>query len=325
MKREIIRDYIPYTLKETRYDLGGDFYRGKVRDTYLVDDKLILIATDRISAFDHILRQTIPFKGQVLNKIAAYFFGTTKDIIENHIIEVPDPNTTIAHACKPFPIEFVIRGYLVGHAWRMYRSGKRILCGETLPEGLKENSKLPYPILTPATKAEEGHDEDISRKEIIEQEIIDQATLDILAEKSLQLFERGTEIAQSKGLILVDTKYEFGTDKEGNIRVIDEIHTPDSSRYFYLDTYQKLLDANLPQRQLSKEFVREWLIDHQFQGLEGQILPDLPDSFVEEISMRYLELYECITGSSFEPEFSKYPEDRIAQAIQSSGYLHGLS
>ena len=321
MIRDIVRDYIPYSLKETSFDLGADFYRGKVRDTYIVDDLMILVASDRISAFDHILRQTIPFKGQVLNKIATYFFGTTADIIDNHLVEVPDPNVTIAKACIPFPVEFVVRGYIAGHAWRVYQTGARTLCGESLPEGLRQNSPLPYPILTPATKAEEGHDEDISQQQIIDQGIIDADTLEVLKEKSLQLFARGSKIASEKGLILVDTKYEFGVDSTGNLTLIDEIHTPDSSRYYYKDTYQSLLDRNLPQRQLSKEFVREWLIEHNFQGLEGQILPDLPDPFIQEISLRYIELYEQVTGLSFEPELSKSPSKRILGSLKSSNSL----
>ena len=325
MNGALINEYLNYTLHQTHYDLGGEFYRGKVRDTYLVNDKLVLVASDRISAFDHILRQAIPFKGQVLNTIASYFFETTKDIIPNHVIDIPDPNVTIAKACTPLPIEFVIRGYLAGHAWRVYNSGCRTLCGETLPDGLQQNSKLPTPILTPATKAQEGHDEDISRKEIIEQGIIKKDTLDYLADISVKLFKRGTELAQAKGLILVDTKYEFGVDIEGKLTLIDEIHTPDSSRYFYSSSYEDLLEKKLPQRQLSKEFVREWLISHNFQGLEGQSLPDLPDSFVEEISLRYIELYEHLTGKPFEPELSKDPVQRIKNALMDSIPLHERS
>ncbi|MBX2822333.1 MAG: phosphoribosylaminoimidazolesuccinocarboxamide synthase [Rhodothermaceae bacterium] len=316
MDRDTIKDYLPYTLRETHYKTSGTFYRGKVRDTYLIEDKLILIASDRISAFDHILNQSIPFKGQVLNKIAAYFFDSTSDIVNNHVLSVPDPNVTVAKACKALPIEFVVRGYLAGHAWRVYKQGIRVLCGETLPEGLRQNSKLPAPILTPATKAQEGHDEDISKVEILERGIIDKDTLDLASEKALELFQRGSEMAQEKGLILVDTKYEFGIDHEGSITLIDEIHTPDSSRYFYSDTYQDLYEQNLPQRQLSKEFVREWLMDNNFQGLENQVLPDLPDSFVQEISMRYIELYEKLTGTLFVPDLSKNPIGRIEKVVQ---------
>jgi len=317
MDRDIIQEHLPYTLRETHYKTKGTFYRGKVRDTYLVDDKLILIASDRISAFDHILNQSIPFKGQVLNKVAAYFFDSTKDIVNNHILSVPDPNVTIAKACNALPIEFVVRGYLAGHAWRVYKQGIRVLCGEPLPDGLRQNSKLPTPILTPATKAQEGHDEDISRAEILEREILDKETLDLVSEKALQLFQRGSQMAREKGLILVDTKYEFGKDNQGNITLIDEIHTPDSSRYFYAETYQDLYEKNLPQRQLSKEFVREWLMDNNFQGLENQVLPDLPDSFVVEISMRYIELYEKLADSPFVPDLSKNPTQRIENNLQS--------
>ena len=316
MNRDTVREYLAHTLKETQYSLGETFYKGKVRDTYQLGDKMILIASDRISAFDHILKQTIPFKGQVLNKTAAYFFETTEDIITNHIIEIPDPNVTIAKACRTLPIEFVVRGYVAGHAWRVYKSGLRELCGEQLPEGLRENSKLPYPILTPATKAQEGHDEDISKQEIIDQGILDSDTLNKLSDISIRLYNRGTEIARQRGLILVDTKYEFGLDSTGNLTLIDEIHTPDSSRYFYSDTYQELLNKNQPQRQLSKEFVREWLIKNGFQGLENQQLPDLPDSFVVDISLRYLELYEQLTGDQFTPDLSKDPVTRIETALR---------
>ena len=315
MDRDTIQDYLRHTLTETHYKTRGTFYRGKVRDTYLIDDKLVLIASDRISAFDHILNQSIPFKGQVLNKVAAYFFNSTKDIVDNHILSVPDPNVTIAKACNALPIEFVVRGYLAGHAWRVYQQGSRILCGESLPDGLRQNSKLPKPILTPATKAKEGHDEDISRAEILERDIIDKETLDLVSQKALHLFQRGSEMAQNKGLILVDTKYEFGRDNKGNIRLIDEIHTPDSSRYFYQDTYQDLYEKDLPQRQLSKEFVREWLMDNNFQGLENQVLPDLPDSFVIEISMRYIELFEKLTGTTFIPNLDRDPIKRIEKTL----------
>jgi len=304
------------TVTETNFDFLANRYRGKVRDTYFHDDRLVLITSDRISAFDHILKQTIPFKGQVLNQLAAYFFEQTSDIVQNHVLSIPDPNVTIARRCSSIPVEFVVRGYLAGHAWRTYRSGGRILCGKRLPEGLRENSKLPDPILTPATKADEGHDEDISAEEIVEQGILSQEMLDELERLSLALFRRGTEKAAEHGLILVDTKYEFGLDTSGEIVLIDEIHTPDSSRYFYWDTYEELLAANMPQRQLSKEFVREWLMDNGFQGLEGQVLPDMPDAFRNQVSMRYIELYETITGSDFEPDTSEDPIYRIERAIQ---------
>ena len=301
-----------------KIDLGPPFdvYHGKVRDTFKLDDRLVLVASDRISAFDHILRQTIPFKGQVLNQLAGFFFERTQDIVANHILAIPDPNVTIAKACTPFPIEFVVRGYLAGHAWREYRAGKRSLCGEFLPDGLRQNSRLPHPILTPATKAVEGHDEDISRADIVERQIIDRATLDQLAEIALALFDRGTTLAEKHGLILVDTKYEFGRDSNGNICLIDEVHTPDSSRYFYADTYDRLLEADEPQRQLSKEFVREWLIEHDFQGKEGQTLPDLSDDFRIEVANRYIELYERVSGVIFTPDSHPIPSARIQAAVE---------
>ncbi|GAB5521172.1 MAG: phosphoribosylaminoimidazolesuccinocarboxamide synthase [Rhodothermales bacterium] len=295
---------------------GVLYHRGKVRDVYRNGEELILIASDRISAFDHILRQRIPFKGQVLNQLAQFFFGKTRDIVGNHVIAIPDPNVTIGRFVKPLPIEFVIRGYLAGHAWREYKVGKRTLCGVSLPDGLQENSQLPYPILTPATKAKEGHDEDISTEEIINRGIISRETLHHIESIALKLFDRGSEIAQSNGLILVDTKYEFGVDKNNTIIVIDEIHTPDSSRYFYHDTYDELLSSNLPQRQLSKEFVREWLMANNFRGLDGQVLPDMPNDFVADISLRYIELYEKVTGHAFVPDLSTRPQERIASALQ---------
>ena len=321
MDRTVATSHLDYTLSSTSYHFPGVFYQGKVRDTYKIDQYLILVASDRISAFDHILRQTIPFKGQVLNKLASYFFEATQDIIPNHIIEIPDPNVTIAKACSPIPIEFVVRGYLAGHAWRLYNSGLREICGTKLPEGLRQNSRLPAPILTPATKATEGHDEDISKQEIIEGGILDRKLFEYLEDAALKLFERGTQMAKEKGLILVDTKYEFGLDASDVPTVIDEIHTPDSSRYFYSDTYEGLLAENKPQRQLSKEFVREWLMQNNFQGLEGQVLPDLPDEFREEISLRYIELYEQLTGHLFTPDLNQNPVARIESAIRTSKSL----
>ncbi|MDZ4698790.1 MAG: phosphoribosylaminoimidazolesuccinocarboxamide synthase [Rhodothermales bacterium] len=303
------------TIRETHLPIAGARYQGKVRDTYRAGSYLVLVTTDRISAFDHILRQTIPFKGQVLNRLAAFFFERTKDIIANHVIAVPDPNVTLAHACTPIPIEFVVRGYLAGHAWRTYADGLRTLCGEPLPEGLRQNSRLPAPILTPATKADEGHDEDISQHEILERGLLDQATLDTLGQAALALFQRGTELAKKQGLILVDTKYEFGRTPTGDLLLIDEVHTPDSSRYFYADTYDALLAADQPQRQLSKEFVREWLMAQGFQGKEGQRLPDLPDTFRCEIAARYIELYEKVTGLPFEPNTDPDPAGRIERAV----------
>ena len=315
MIQQLIRNQLNATLSATHFTHLGTRYGGKVRDTYAAGDKLILITSDRISAFDHILIQTIPFKGQVLNGVATYFFDQTKDTVQNHILDVPDPNVTIARRCTSFPVEFVVRGYLAGHAWRTYQSGERILCGKALPNGLRQNSKLPQPILTPATKAEEGHDEDISREEILRRNILTEDQFNKLEGYALALFERGTECAAKQGLILVDTKYEFGLDANGVITLIDEIHTPDSSRYFYADTYEELLSSDKPQRQLSKEFVREWLMDHGFRGLEGQVLPDLDDSFRIEVATRYIELFEQITGNPFKPDTHPDPVSRIESAI----------
>ena len=280
-------------------------YRGKVRDVYtLPKDRLAIIATDRVSAFDHILRQPIPYKGQILNLIAAYFFENVRDIIETHVIEVPHPNVTIARKCEMLPIEVVIRGYLTGHAWRTYKSGKRELCGVELPEGMVENERFDQPILTPATKATEGHDEDISEQEILSNNIIDEATWSRVRAAAFSLFERGTQMALDRGLLLVDTKYEFGL-YEGRLILIDEVHTPDSSRYFYAKGYEERLSDGKKQKQLSKEFIREWLMEHDFQGLEGQTLPDLPDSFRSEVYERYTELYEILLGKPFQPTPTK--------------------
>ena len=318
MITDLIRQQLVSTVKETRFSFLDDRYGGKVRDTYRYGDQLVLVTSDRISAFDHILRQTIPFKGQVLNRLAAWFFEQTGDIVPNHILSVPDPNVTIARRCEALPVEFVVRGYLAGHAWRTYRSGGRELCGQSLPEGLRQNSRLPRPILTPATKAEEGHDEDISRAGILERGILTEELFDELERISLALFQRGTERAAQRGLILVDTKYEFGLDSDGGIVLIDEIHTPDSSRYFYADTYNELLQTDQPQRQLSKEFVREWLMDHGFQGLEGQMLPDLTDEFRIQVAQRYIELFEQITGDTFEPDTSNDPVARIESNVKAA-------
>ena len=316
MNPKLIRAQLNATVVETDFSAFGERYHGKVRDTYSLGDRLVLVTSDRISAFDFILKQTIPFKGQVLNQLAAYFFRQTSDIVQNHIISIPDPNVTLARRCTALPVEFVVRGYLAGHAWRTYRDGGRMLCGKSLPDGLRQNSQLPHPILTPATKADEGHDEDISREEIIAQAIMPEDLFDQVEKISLALFHRGSEKAAEKGLILVDTKYEFGLDANGVVTVIDEMHTPDSSRYFYADTYRELLEANLPQRQLSKEFVREWLMDHNFQGLDGQTLPDLDEDFLVEVSARYIELFEKVTGQSFVPNTSMDPVGRIEKAIE---------
>lgn len=275
------------------------FYRGKVRDVYTIADKyLVMVASDRISAFDIVLPKPIPYKGQVLNQIAAEFLKATSDIVPNWLISVPDPNVSIGRMCEPFKVEMVIRGYLAGHAARQYASGKRELSGVTLPEGLKENDRFPKPIITPTTKADEGHDLDISRREIISQGLVTESDYTQLEKYTYALFERGTEIARKHGLILVDTKYEFGM-ADGKIYLIDEIHTPDSSRYFYLDGYEERQKNGETQKQLSKEFVRQWLIEHNFMGKEGQTVPDMPDDFITTVTDRYVELYEKITGLQF--------------------------
>jgi phosphoribosylaminoimidazole-succinocarboxamide synthase len=274
-------------------------YHGKVRDVYtLSNNKLIMIVSDRISAFDVVLPKGIPYKGQVLNQIASKFLDATSDIVPNWKLSSPDPNVTIGIKAEPFAVEMVIRSYLTGHAWREYKAGKRTLCGVTLPEGMIENQKFPSPIITPTTKAKEGHDEDISRDEIIKQGIVSKELYEQLEEITYKLFERGTQIAAEKGLILVDTKYEFGL-VDGKIYLIDEIHTPDSSRYFYAEGYEERLAKGQEQKQLSKEFVRQWLIEHGFQGKEGQQIPNMSDEFINQVSERYIELYEHITGDSF--------------------------
>ncbi len=274
------------------------FYRGKVRDVYTINqDVLVIVACDRISAFDHVLPRSIPFKGQVLNAVASMFLDQTQNIMPNWKLSTPDAHVTIGKRCDAIPIEFVVRNYLTGHAWRVYKEGGRVLCGNTLPEGLKENDKLPAPIITPATKAVSGHDEDISYSEIINQNILSKSRLDELCDNALSLFELGTKYAASKNLILVDTKYEFGLFNN-EATLIDEIHTPDSSRFFYGDTYEKLQNEGKQQRQLSKEFVREWLMENGFQGLDGQLVPDMPDDFVISISDRYQELFNAMTGNS---------------------------
>jgi phosphoribosylaminoimidazole-succinocarboxamide synthase len=305
------------TVTETHFVDLGERYRGKVRDTYATGDRLILVTTDRISAFDHVLPQTIPFKGQVLNQLAAYFFERTADIAPNHVLSIPDPSVTVAIRCKPVPVEFVVRGYLAGHAWRTYSQGIRVLCGKALPDGLRQNSKLPEVILTPATKAAEGHDEDTTRAEVVTRGLLDEAAFDHLEHLALALFERGTRMAARRGLILVDTKYEFGLAPDGRYVVIDEVHTPDSSRYYYADSYDRLLRADEPQRQLSKEFVREWLMDQGFMGKPGQRLPDLPDEFRVLVAKRYIELFETLTGSAFTPDTAADPVARIRSNLAS--------
>ena len=286
------------------------FYKGKVRDVYGIGDHLLMITSDRISAFDVVLPKLIPFKGQVLNQIASYFLQKTADIVPNWLIATPDPNVAYGIKCEPFAIEMVIRGYLVGHLWREYKSGKREVCGVKLPEGLKENQQLPEPIITPTTKASEGHDEDISVAAIIEQGIVSKMHMDELCAITKRLFQRGQEMAADKNLILVDTKYEFGLH-QGKIMLMDEIHTPDSSRYFYKESYADLFANGLAQKQLSKEFVREWLIANGFQGKEGQQIPFITDEFVLEISERYILLFEEITGLSF----TKEPQEDLYNRI----------
>ena len=273
-------------------------YEGKVRDVYNFNDKLVMVVTDRISAFDYVLPKAIPFKGQILNQIAEKFLKMTEDIVPNWIDSTPDPNVTIGKKCDTFPVEMVIRGYLTGHAWREYKSGKRLICGIIMPEGMKEHDKFPNPIITPTTKAQVGHDEDITKDEIISTGLVSKNEYEKLEEYTYKIFQRGTEYAKSKNLLLVDTKYEFGKF-DNKIILIDEIHTPDSSRYFYSDTYDKLQNSDQKQRQLSKEFVREWLIKNDFQGKDGQKIPEMNDEIIISISNRYIELYENIIGEKF--------------------------
>jgi len=273
--------------------------RGKVRDIYDLGDSLLIVATDRISAFDVVLPRAIPYKGQVLNQIAAKFLEATRDIVPNWMMASPDPMVTVGHYCKGFPVEMIIRGYLTGSSWRTYQKGARAICGVPIPDGMVEHQRFPEPIVTPTTKATEGHDEDISREEIISSRLVSAADYAILEKYTRALFQRGTEIAAKMGLILVDTKYEFGKGADGRIYLIDEIHTPDSSRYFYLEGYEERQAKALPQRQLSKEFVREWLMERNFMGHAGQQVPEMPDEFVQQVSDRYIELYEHITGEKF--------------------------
>ena len=291
------------TITESHFEFPGQksVYKGKVREVYNInDDVLVMIATDRLSAFDVVMPKGIPFKGQILNQIATKFMAQTEDIVPNWLTATPDPNVAVGHLCDPFKVEMVIRGYMSGHAAREYKLGKRELCGVAMPEGMKENDKFPNPIITPATKAEMGdHDEDISREDILAKGIVSEEDYIILEDYTRKLFARGTEIANSRGLILVDTKYEFGKTKEGKIVLIDEIHTPDSSRYFYAEGYQERQDNNEAQKQLSKEFVRQWLISNNFQGLEGQTVPEMSDEYIASVSERYIELYEKIMGEKF--------------------------
>ncbi len=291
------------TITNPKYNFSGQksVYHGKVREVYtLENDILLMIATDRLSAFDVVMPKGIPYKGQILNQIATQMMRDTEDIVPNWLLATPDPNIAIGEACEPFKVEMVIRGYMSGHAAREYKAGKRILCGVAMPEGMIENDKFPSPIITPATKAEAGnHDEDISREDILKRGIVSEEDYLVLEDYTRKLFQRGTEIADKRGLILVDTKYEFGKTKEGKIVLIDEIHTPDSSRYFYADGYEERQEKKESQKQLSKEFVRQWLIQNEFQGLEGQEVPFMSDAYIETVSERYIELYENITGETF--------------------------
>ena len=306
------------TLLSTSFTLPGQLtkYTGKVREVIsLENDTLVMIATDRLSAFDVVMPKGIPYKGQILNQIATQMLEATSDIVPNWLKSTPDPSVSIGQRCEPFKVEMVIRGYMSGHAAREYKAGKRLLCGVAMPEGMIENDAFPSPIITPATKAEEGHDEDISREEIIRQGIVSEEDYIQLEAYTRALFQRGTDLAAAKGLILVDTKYEFGKTEDGTILLIDEIHTPDSSRYFYADGYEDRQASKEPQKQLSKEFVRQWLIENGFQGLEGQVVPEMSDAYIEEVSNRYIELYENITGKSFIKADVSQIESRIENNI----------
>ena len=297
-----------------KFEEQKDLYIGKVRDVYNIDNNfLVMVVSDRISAFDVVLPKGIPFKGQVLNQIAEKFLDATEDIVPNWKISSPDPMVTIGHLCEPFKVEMVVRGFLSGHAWREYKQGKRTLCGVALPEGMKENDRFPNPIITPTTKEAIGHDEDISKEEIIKHGLVSKEDYEQLEKYTLALFQRGQELAKERGLILVDTKYEFGK-KDGKIYLIDEIHTPDSSRYFYLEGYQERQNNGQPQRQLSKEFVREWLMENGFQGLEGQKVPEMTPEIINQISERYIELYENIIGDKFQ----RNETDNLSQRIENN-------
>jgi phosphoribosylaminoimidazole-succinocarboxamide synthase len=310
------------SIKETHFSFKGQtgFYRGKVRDVYYFGDTMAMVASDRISAFDVILPEAIPDKGRVLNQIAAKNLEATKNLVPNWVISTPDPNVTIGFKCEPFPVEMVVRGYLAGHAAREYKAGRRTICGVTLPEGLKENDKLPTPIITPTTKAKVGHDEDISREEILKRGLVTQKDYEQLEDYTLKLYAKGCEMAAARGLILVDTKYEFGKHpaKSGTIYLIDEVHTPDSSRYFYNEGYVQRQERNEPQKQLSKEFVRQWLIENGFQGKDGQKIPEMTPAIVKSISERYKELYQQVTGETLAPISYNSILERIEQSIVKS-------
>ena len=306
------------TLLKTNFEFPGQrkVYHGKVRDVYhLNDDLLLMVASDRISAFDVVLPRGIPYKGQVLNQLASHFLRATRDIVPNWLIDTPDPNVSVGRSCEPIRLEMVIRGYCTGHAWRVYKAGGRELCGNILPEGLRENDRFHEPIITPAMKADSGHDEDISYDQILEEGVVDKETLDALYAYTRALFARGTEMAAKNGLILVDTKYEFGMH-EGKIMLIDEIHTPDSSRYFYADGYAERQEKGERQKQLSKEFVREWLMENGFSGQDGQEVPEMTDAFVNSVTQRYIELYEKVTGFKFQRGYTGDIEDRIDRNVR---------
>lgn len=311
---------LPNTITDIDFNFANQtkVYKGKVRQVYSVnDDLLIMVASDRLSAFDVVMPRGIPYKGQILNQIATQMMRATEDIVPNWLLATPDPNVAIGYQCEPFKVEMVIRGYMSGHAAREYKAGRRMICGVAMPDGMKENDQFPEAIITPATKAEMGdHDEDISREDIISRGIVSEHDYEILEKYTRDLYKRGSQLAKKRGLILVDTKYEFGKTKDGKIVLIDEIHTPDSSRYFYADGYQERQDKNEPQKQLSKEFVRQWLISHNFQGLEGQTLPVMDDAYIESVSERYIELYEKITGKEFEKSDTSDIKNRIESNVQ---------
>ena len=312
------------TLMSTDFNFPGQqsVYRGKVREVYTLDnDMLLMVATDRLSAFDVVMPRGIPYKGQILNQIATQMMRDTEDLVPNWLVATPDPNVAIGKACEPFKVEMVIRGYMSGHAAREYKAGRRMLCGVPMPEGMQENDPFPEPIITPATKAEKGdHDEDISREDILKRGIVSEADYEVLEDYTRKLFQRGTELAAKRGLILVDTKYEFGKTKDGEIVLIDEIHTPDSSRYFYAEGYQERQDRGEKQKQLSKEFVRQWLIANGFQGLEGQTVPDMSDEYIDSVSERYIELFEHITGTEFQRADLSNITERITSNV--NNYLN---
>jgi phosphoribosylaminoimidazole-succinocarboxamide synthase len=306
-------------IKETHFQFQGQtgFYKGKVRDVYYFGEKMAMVATDRISAFDVVLPKGIPDKGRILNQIAAYNLTATKDIVPNWVLNTPDPNVTVGFMCEPFAVEMVVRGYLAGHAWREYKSGKRKICGVPMPDGLKENDPLPHPIITPTTKAKVGHDEDISREDILANGIVSESDYQVLEDYTFKLYQRGTELAAKRNLILVDTKYEFGKH-QGKIYLIDEVHTPDSSRYFYKEGYAERQKSGEAQKQLSKEFVRQWLIENGFQGKDGQKVPEMTEAIVASISNRYQELYQQMTGEKLAPVDYSSIEKRIEQSIVKS-------